>query len=261
MKITVMGCGSSPGTPAAGGFWGACDPKEPRNERTRASLLVQSDTTNIVVDTSYDLRIHLNRLALQKIDGVLLTHAHSDHINGIEDLRLISFHHRKLIDVYSNKETLDEVERRWPYMFFTKPDSLYTQFVRRNDVDTNSSFQVGDIKIDSFAQDHTVCTSLGFRFGNFAYSVDVADLDENSLNRLKGIDIWLVDAASYHNESVLTHANLKRVMKWVDRIKPKMTYLTVLSNQMDYQTLCNELPPHIRPAHDGMQIDTAGNLR
>lgn len=261
MKFTVLGCGSSPGTPAAGGFWGKCDPKAPRNERTRASLLVQSATTNIVIDTSYDLRIHLNRLNLQKIDGVLLTHAHSDHINGIEDLRIISFHHRRLIDVYSNKETLDEVARRWPYMFYTKPDSLYTQFVKENRIETNGRFKVGDIDIQSFAQDHTVCTSLGFRFGSFAYSVDVADLSQESIDCLKGIEVWMVDAAAYHNDHMLTHANLKRVMKWVDVIKPKMTYLTVLSNQMDYQTLCDELPPHVRPAYDGLEINMQGNER
>lgn len=261
MKITVLGCGASLGTPAAGGFWGKCDPAEPKNRRTRASILVQSPSTNILVDCTYDLRIHLNQLELKKLDGVLFTHAHNDHVNGIDDLRVIAYHSNKLIDIYSNQETLDEIERRWPYLFQPKFKDLYVEFLNRNIIENYDRFRIGDIEVQSYEQDHTACLSLGFRFGDFAYSVDVAKMNEKSLQSLKGIETWLVDGAAYHRETPMTHATLKQVKEWADILKPKMTYLTVLSTHMDYKTLCEELPPHIRPAYDGMEIEMGGNRR
>jgi len=261
MKFTVLGCGASLGTPAAGGFWGRCDPHEVKNRRTRASILVQSETTDILVDTTVDLRTHLNLLGLKKIDGALISHAHSDHVNGIDDLRVIAYHHNRLIDVYSNHETLEELDRRCPYFFRPKADGIYVEFLRKNLIDNYQKFRIGDIDVESFEQDHMTCSSLGFRFGKLAYSVDVADLNERSLQALEGVETWIVDGAGYHRETVLTHANLQRIKKWVEILKPKMTYLTVLTSHMDYQTLCNELPPHIRPAYDGMVIDLETNLR
>jgi phosphoribosyl 1,2-cyclic phosphate phosphodiesterase len=261
MKITVLGCGSSLGTPAAGGFWGKCDPAEPKNHRTRASILVQSATTNILVDTTYDLREHLNRLSLKKLDGVLFSHAHNDHVNGIDDLRAVAYHSGRLLDIYGNAETLEEIERRWPFLFNKKFEGFYVEFLERHVIGNYDRFRIGDIEVESYEQDHTTCTSLGFRFGDFAYSVDVAALNEKSLEALKGIETWIVDAAAYRKDVPGTHANLQRVMEWTERLKPEMTYLTVLTTHMDYKALCEELPPHIRPAWDGMEIEMGTNLR
>jgi len=261
MKVTVLGCGGSLGTPAPGGFWGKCDPAEPRNHRTRASLLVQTAETSVIVDATYDLRIHLNNLSLQRLDGVLLSHHHNDHVNAIDDLRVIAYHSNKLMEIYGNQETMDEVHRRWPYLFEPKFEGIYVPFLRKNVIGNYETFKIGDIEIESYEQDHTTCTSLGFRFGNFAYSVDVANLNEKSLDALKGVETWVVDGGAYQRESVSTHANFKRVMRWVDILKPKMTYITVMTTHMDYKTLCDELPPHIRPAYDGLEIETDGNMR
>lgn len=261
MKITVLGCGSSLGTPAAGGFWGTCDPENPRNERSRASIMVQTKKTSLLIDASYDLRYQMNRVKLKDIDGLLLSHAHSDHVNGIDDVRVLAYHNNKMIDVYSNRETLDEVERRWPYLFKSSSNGIYIQSFERHEIGNFDKFRIGDIDIETFEQDHTTCTSLGFRFDKFAYSVDVAELSEQSLEKLKGIETWIVDASSYNKEKVMTHANLQRVKAWTDILKPKMTYITVLTTHMDYQTLCDELPPHIRPAYDGLEIDMASNQR
>jgi len=261
MKITILGCGSSLGTPAAGGFWGKCDPAEPKNNRTRASILVQSENTNLLIDATVDLRTQLNRLNLKKLDGLLVTHAHSDHVNGVDDLKAISYHSNHLIDIYSHPETLEEMDRRWPYIFAPKSGGIYVEFMRKNPVDYYQHFRVGDIDIDTFEQDHTTCSTLGFRFGKFAYCVDVAQLSEQALQALEGIETWVIDAGSYLKEATLTHANIQLITKWAERLKPKMTYLTVLTTHMDYKTLCNELPPHIRPAYDGMVIDMETNER
>lgn len=261
MKITVLGCGASLGTPGAGGFWGRCDPEESKNHRTRASLMVQSKTTDLLIDTTYDLRLHLNAHKQQKLDGVLISHGHNDHVNGIDDLRAVAYHAGELVDIYSNEETLDEIHRRWPYLFETLFDGLYVQFLQKKPVDNYGKFTIGDIEVETFEQDHTTCNSLGFRFGDFAYSIDVASLPEKSLEALKGIETWIVDAAGYQRESISTHANLQRVMEWTDILKPKMTYITCLTTHMDYKTLCDELPPHIRPCWDGMVIEMGSNQR
>lgn len=261
MKFTVLGCGASLGTPSAGGFWGKCDPNEPKNQRTRASLLAQSATTSILVDATVDIRTHLNSVNLKNLDAVLLSHEHSDHVNGMDDLRAIAFHHNKLLDLYGNAETLEEVDRRWPYLFRPKSDGVYVEFLKQNLIGNYQKFRIGDIDIESFEQDHKTCLSLGFRFGKFAYSVDVGKLNEQSLKVLEGVETWVVDAAAYHRETGLTHANIQQVKQWVEHLKPKMTYLTVLTTHMDYKTLCDELPPHIRPTYDGMVIDMETNQR
>lgn len=255
MKITVLGCGGSLGTPAAGGFWEDCDPKNPRNRRSRASLLVQTATTNILIDSSPDVRMQFSDGIVQRLDGVLLSHAHSDHINGLDDLRAFSKYGNALLNVYGSETTLNEVDNLWPHIFRDRHGGLYKPFACKNVVAEYGRFSVGDIDIKTFAQDHATCISLGYRFGSFAYSVDVANLDEKALAALEGVETWMVDCCSWTNKEVYTHANFERVLGWIDRLKPKITYLTVLSSKMDYQVLCDELPPHIRPAYDGMVIE------
>jgi phosphoribosyl 1,2-cyclic phosphate phosphodiesterase len=255
MKVTVLGCGGSTGVPSVGDFWGKCDPNEPRNRRTRCSVLLQTAATNILVDTGHDVTAQLNRTDIKHLDGVLITHPHSDHINGLDDLRPLSFQNKKLIDIYGNAGTIQELKRLWPHMVRGGVnDSFYPPTFDHKTIPGHGSFTIGDVEINTFEQDHTTCVSQGYRFGNFAYSVDVADLNDRALEALKGVDTWIVDACSYHKEEVLTHANLKRVMKWVDILKPRMTYLTVLSSGMDYKTMCDELPSHVRPAYDGMTM-------
>jgi len=261
MKITVLGSGGSLGVPAAGGFWGTCDRSEPKNKRSRASILVQSEKTSLLVDTSYDLREQLNRVNIQQLDGVLITHAHNDHVNGIDDLRPIAYHSNVKLPLYANQDTLDEIHRRWPYLFEPKHGNIYVEFIQKQLIENYDKFTVGDINVESFEMDHTTILALGYRFDNFAYCVDVADMNEKSLEKLKGVETWIVDAGAYFKEKIGTHANIQRVMKWAELLKPKMTYLTVLTTHMDYATLCNELPPHIRPAYDGMVIDMNSNAR
>lgn len=256
MKITVLGCGSSVGTPAAGGYWGDCNPDNPKNSRTRAALMIQSDNTDILVDATYDMRTQLNMVEQKKIDALLLSHAHSDHINGIDDLRVISYHMGKPVPAYTNKATMDELEDRFSYIFTGGFGGVYKPFLEPKTIDEHSKIQINDIPITVFPQDHGSCTSLGFRVGDFAYSVDVKDFSDDSLAALKGIDTWIVDAAGYHRETSPTHSTFKQIFEWVDILKPRMTYLTVLTNFMDYDALCDELPDHIRPAYDGLVIET-----
>lgn len=255
MKATIMGCGSSHGVPSAGNFWGACDPSEPKNERLRSALLVESDMTKIVVDAGHDIRQQLNRANLKVVDGLLLTHSHSDHINGLDDFRAIEKYSGRMIETYSNLETIAEVERLWPHLFRGSTDGTYHATLNRNIIEPYKPFKIGNITVEAIEQDHGTLMSMGYRFGSFAYCIDFARLSDAALERLQGIETWVVGCAAYHNEKIYNHANLKQVMEWVSILQPKMTYLGVLTAHMDYKTLCDELPPHIRPAYDGLEIE------
>lgn len=255
MKATIMGCGSSPGVPMAGNFWGTCDPNEPRNRRTRSSMIVESQNSRLLVDAGHDLRLHLNQYNIQNLDGVLITHAHSDHVNGLDDLRGIQYKSGNLIDTYTDLETFAEVERMWPHLFRGSADGTYHATLGKKVVEPYNKFKVGDIEVEAIEQDHKTCNSLGFRFGKFAYSVDFMGLNDRALEGLQGIDTWFVGCAGYQRETPLNHATLKQVMEWVAIIQPKMTYLGVMTIFMDYKTMCDELPPHIRPAYDGLEIN------
>lgn len=254
MKFTILGSGGSMGVPAAGGFWGECDPDEPKNDRTRASLLVQSDKTNLLIDATCDIRIQLNRIKLQKLDGILVTHCHSDHVNGIDDIRTLSFGMKKEVGIYSTQKILDEIEIRFPHIFNGCFD-MYDPIATREPIGLYGSFSVNDIDIHTFEQEHLTCKTVGYRFGDFAYSVDICDMDDDALDALRGVKTWVVDAHGYNFEGESTHANFEKIFKWVDILKPEVTYLTVLNNCMDYKTLCDELPPHIRPTYDGLVIE------
>jgi phosphoribosyl 1,2-cyclic phosphate phosphodiesterase len=260
LKITILGCGDSAGVPRIGGDWGNCDPTNPRNRRTRPSIMVQSETTTIVVDTGPDFNAQLTRENVQAIDGVLYTHAHSDHIAGMDDLRIIRGRINRKIPIYGDVKTLDEIKRRFGYLF-KEVSSFYPAVVEENiflEDSFGDIFKIGDIDFIPFIQDHGMGnTSLGFRFGNVGYSTDMANLDERALSVLKGVKTWIADCADYSNGHGTLHSTLPIVLKLNETIRAKQVYLTHLKMFDDYQTLCNESPDGYTPLHDGLVIECA----
>jgi phosphoribosyl 1,2-cyclic phosphate phosphodiesterase len=254
MRVTVLGCGGSAGVPMAGNVWGRCDPKEPRNYRRRTSILVQQGETTILVDTAPELREQLNANNVGRLDAVLFTHGHADHVNGIDDLRPIYFAMGRPIDTYAEAPLLREIEERFPYMVGrVSGDSVYSRpFLRLNEL--TPRMNIGGLDFACFPQDHTVCTSYGFRFGGIGYSTDAAQLDDNAFAKLAGIDVWIV--AAVRREPHPAHAHLDRVLEWIERVKPKRSYLTHMNHTMDYRTLLRELPPGVEPAYDGLVVET-----
>ena len=264
-KITVLGCGNAAGTPAIGNFWGDCDPKEPKNKRLRASIAVQSDETTLIIDTGPDFRQQLNRAHINDIDAVLYSHAHSDHVAGIDDLRMFFFRYdRTPIPVYANTETLKEMQRRLDYVFdggkgTTK--GLYHPIVTANEItqhDIGHQMMIGDIEFTPFEQDHTTCTSLGFRIADFAYSTDMQNLDDASIETLKGVKTWLVDGAAYKKTDNFVHASFQNVFDMNKRIGAQNVFFTHMSCFMDYKTMVGELPDGYAPAYDGLMFDSDG---
>lgn len=252
MKITVLGCGSSGGVPLIGNNWGRCNSANPRNRRTRVSILVEQGDTTLLVDTSPDLRQQALSCNLQNLSAVLYTHAHADHCHGIDELRSINWLTQKPIDIWAAPQTLQELEEHFPYIFRnSRPNTFHKPSVHQHIIE--SEFKIGDIKIIPFEQDHGYSTTLGFRFGNFAYSTDVKNISEAAFETLEGIEVWVVDCI--RREPHQTHSHLEQTLNWIERIKPQQSYLTHMNETMDYDALITELPSGVAPAYDGLVIE------
>ena len=256
MRITVLGCGSSIGVPSIGNNWGKCDPNNPKNRRRRCSILVESDSSVILVDTSPDLREQLLDANVQKIDGVLFTHGHADHTHGLDDLRPMFWRMKEQIPVYADQETLSMLEYRFDYMF-KKAESSPPYFrvplaASRIDGDT---ITIGDIEIEPYLQDHGVSgNSLGFIFNQrFAYSTDVAEMESETLNQLKGLDVWIVDCL--RESKSLAHSDIDKTLAWIKEVKPTKAFLTHMTSDIDYEQISRKLPSNVEPAYDGLIID------
>jgi phosphoribosyl 1,2-cyclic phosphate phosphodiesterase len=267
LRVTLLGSGSSAGVPRIGGDWGACDPREPKNRRTRGGLLVQrwrgpaSDpaaATTVLVDTSPDLREQLLAAEVKRIDAVLYSHDHADQTHGIDDLRAFFITHRRRVRVWMDDPTRDTLMRRFGYCF--RGEGLYPAVL-----DDAGSLEPGEpVRIDGpggpiealpLAQDHGTTTSLGFRFGPVAYSNDVVMIADETFSALGGLDLWFVDALRYRPHP--THAHVERALEWVERLKPRHAVLVNMHIDLDYAQLKAELPGGVEPGYDGWRADFA----
>jgi phosphoribosyl 1,2-cyclic phosphate phosphodiesterase len=256
-QFTILGCGNSMGTPTIGNHWGACDPDEPRNYRTRPSAVIRSESTTLLIDTSPDLRAQANREGITRANAVFYTHAHADHIHGIEELRVFRLRHDQTIPVYGDKATISELEERFAYLFMEK-NKIYPKVCDAHVLsasDMNIPMTIGDITLIPFEQDHGTCKTLGLRVGDVGYSTDMIDLGQESLETLIGIKTWIVDAAAYKSDKNLVHASIQKIFDFNQIIQAEQVYLTHLPPSMDYRTLINELPSGYAPAYDGLRID------
>lgn len=254
VKITILGCGGSAGVPAIGNYWGACDPNELKNRRTRSSIAVQSATTTLIVDTGPDFKEQINRENIQNVDAVLYTHHHADHVNGVEDLRGFVFRAQTQMPLYMNKLTHEELKVRFAYLF-DGGGELYPPVVNGRVFENYlKPHTIDDIEFTPFIMDHGTCESIGYLFENTAYCVDMVDLDDQAIETIKGVKNWVVDAAGYHMEQNKVHANLKKIYALNEQIGAQNVYLTSLTLGMDHQTLLSELPDGYKPAYDGLII-------
>jgi phosphoribosyl 1,2-cyclic phosphate phosphodiesterase len=249
VKVTILGCGASLGVPVVGGVWGACDPAEPRNRRRRASILVEEGGTTLLIDTSPDMRIQLLDAGVAAIDAVLWTHPHADHLHGINDLRGLSLTGRRLIQGYAGRDTLDEIHKAFGYI--VAGDEGYRPILAAQEI--TGPFRLGPVAVTPFVQEHKVMKSLGFRFGPFAYSTDVVELDDEAFAALAGVRVWIVDCLREAPHP--THAHLARSLEWIARVRPERAVLTHMSHHTDYRTLAGKLPDGVEPAYDGMVLD------
>lgn len=261
MRFTILGCGSSPGVPRIGGDWGNCDPSNPKNRRMRASLLIEKfgpdGKTVVVVDTGPDFRQQMLDSGVFAADGVIYTHAHADHIHGIDDLRSFVINRRERVDIWADAATSQRLHEAFDYCFTTPDGSSYPPILNERRIVAGQKFQIdgpgGAIEILPFEQVHGSIISLGFRVGNVAYCSDVSDLDERALPHLNGLEVWIVDALQYRRHP--SHLSIEQSLEWIDKLKPKRAVLTHMHTPLDYQTVMDETPDHVVPAYDGLVIE------
>ena len=264
LTFTILGCGSSMGVPRVALGWGACDPNNPKNRRRRCSLLVErtqgpGKVTRVLVDCSPDLREQLLDAQVDWVDGVLLTHEHADHTHGMDDLRPLFVKNRRRVPVYMDEPTARAMRARFGYCFTQQPGSDYPPIAELRPllpgVPVTIDGQGGPIEALPVLQDHGDIPSLGFRFGNVAYSADIKGLPPESLGQMASLDVWIVDALRRTPHP--SHMNLEEALGWIARVKPKQAILTNLHADLDYGQLRAELPPNIAPAYDGMRVDAS----
>ena len=263
LEFTILGSGSSGGVPRANGDWGVCDPENPKNRRTRCSLLVRRkgdgavNETTVLVDTSPDLVRQTSAADARRLDAVLMTHDHADQSHGIDDIRAFSITQRERIPVYANAVTAETLLRRFSYVF--QGEGGYSSIADLRHLPALGHHWTidgpsGEIPVVGFDQDHVVVRSVGYRFGDVAYSSDVAHLPEDAFDALRDLDVWIVDALRETHHP--THAHLDRTLKWIERVKPRRAILTDLHIDLDYETLRARLPPGVEPAFDGMRFES-----
>lgn len=261
MRITLLGTGASAGVPLIGGAdgsgdWGACDPAEPRNARTRTSIVVESgEGTRLLVDTGPDLRTQLLACRIPRVDAVLYTHPHADHITGIDEIRILNRLANQPLDAFATRATLDELIRRFGYAFRPwEPPGFYRPVLVAREVAGGDTIETVGLTVRLFAQDHGRVQSLGLRIGGFAYSTDVVALDDAAFEALAGIDTWVVGCFLRVGPHT-THADLPTVLRWIARVRPRRTVLTHMGNDMDWAWLAKHLPAGVEAGYDGMALE------
>jgi phosphoribosyl 1,2-cyclic phosphate phosphodiesterase len=260
LTFTILGCGSSGGVPRIGGDWGLCDPENPMNRRRRCSLMVEmktaGETTRVLIDTTPDLRDQMLTSQVKQIDAVWVSHEHADHTHGIDDLRSFYLRQRRKIPVWADAPTIRMLATRFAYIFTQPAGSQYPAIAEQHLIEPNVELRCtgagGTIAATPFVVNHGDIDALGFRFGDVAYTPDLNGMPETSLGAVSGLTLWIVDALKRTPHP--SHFALHETLMWIDRMKPAAAILTNMHIDMDYETLCKELPENVRPAYDGMSI-------
>lgn len=251
MKVRILGSGTSSGVPRIGNDWGACDPTEPRNFRTRSSILVEHDDTRILVDTSPDMRQQLLAAGVSTVDAVIWTHEHADHVFGIDDLRQIYHALGRPVQGYARPRTAAALRRQFGYVF--EGNRGYPPTVELNELPDR--LRIGAIEVGIVDQPHGGITSAGLRFeaaGKMAgYATDISAMTPEMQAHYQHLDLWIVDALRRRPHP--THPDLATVLGWRGDLQPRRTALVHMDQSMDYAELCAELPVGVEPGFDGWE--------
>jgi phosphoribosyl 1,2-cyclic phosphate phosphodiesterase len=262
-RFTILGCSSSPGVPRISGDWGACDPKNPKNRRTRSAFLVEQiapdgGITTVVIDTGPDFREQMIRAGVTSVDAVLYTHPHADHIHGIDDLRGYFHNTHRRIPILADQYTMSRIREAFRYCLETPPGSNYPPIVEPVIIENiDQSFVIdgpgGPIRFLPHLQQHGDIHSLGFRIGDVAYCSDISDFPPETVEKLQNVDVLVIDALQYKFHP--SHLSVEQSLGWIETLKPRHAILTHMHTPLDYDTVMAETPDHVEPAYDQMRFE------
>lgn len=251
MKIKVLGCATSTGVPIVGCQCEVCLSDNPKNKRTRSSVLVDVAGKKVLIDTSTDLRTQALREGITRIDLVLYTHSHADHTHGIDDLKAFNFINGMNIDCYANSPTLGNIKRSFYYIFDSFPAAGGKP--RLNFREIHRSVEFAGIEIEPVEIFHHDWNILGYRIGSFAYLTDCSSIPVESYEKLEGLDLLILGALRYTSHRA--HLSVEQAVGEIEKIGPRRALLTHMGHELEYEKLRAELPDHVEPAHDGMEIE------
>jgi phosphoribosyl 1,2-cyclic phosphate phosphodiesterase len=255
LRITFLGTGTSGGVPMIACDCAICSSKNEKDKRLRSSILVQSETTTLIVDTTPDFRSQMLRENVKKLNAVIFTHPHKDHIAGLDDIKAFNFFQKKPVEVYANKLTEEALRREFYYIFSEKKYPGIPDIVLHTISD--ETFKVGDIPVIPILVHHLRMPVLGFRFGKFTYITDANRIEDEEKEKIKGSEILVINAL--RQKEHISHFNLQQAIDLVTELKIPTAYLTHISHQMGlHEEINNELPQNIQLAYDGLQINVSG---
>ena len=252
MQLTMLGVGSSAGTPVVGCQCPTCLSDNPKNKRMRCSAAISTNKGEVIlIDTGPDLRTQALAADLNRVDAVLYTHTHADHLHGIDDLRAFCQIQKKQIPLYGKADAMQHIQQKFGYAIRAPGDFWDLPVLSLNTV--QQAFKVLDIEIMPIPLKHGYSDILGYRIGNMAYLTDVSEIPESSLKLLSGLDILMLDCLRYQPH--YTHINVEQSLGYASRIGARDTYFMHMTHEIEYEKLSAELPAHIHVAYDGLKLN------
>jgi phosphoribosyl 1,2-cyclic phosphate phosphodiesterase len=251
IQLTVLGSGTSTGVPSIACHCPVCTSTDPHDKRTRASIMLEWDGHVVVIDTTPDFRFQALREGMDRLDAVIYTHSHADHILGLDDIRPFNFKQRTSIPIYASRDTLQRLREQFGYVFREPPPGASVPEVELREI--NGPIDLFGLKILPVAAKHGPTDVLGFRFGRGAYLTDFSIIPEESKKLLTGLDDFVISAL--RDNPHLMHSTVANSLSIVDELKPKRAWFTHIAHDLGHETTNKRLPPHVRMAYDGLKFE------